>query len=95
MGFGWAPVSFRKDRAGVVHIEGVLDTTGRSAGSRIFGLPVGYRPCTNTIVAGQSGTGVGRIDILNQNIAGVGVLAQSFTASSHLSLTGISFVACS
>ena len=49
---------------------------------------------TNTIVAGQSGTGVGRMDPINQNIAGVGVIAQSFTASSHLSLTGISFVAC-
>jgi hypothetical protein len=35
------------------------------------------------------------MDPINQNIAGVGVIAQSFTASSHLSLTGISFVACS
>jgi hypothetical protein len=94
LGFGWASVGFRKDRAGVVHLEGVLDTTGRSAGSRIFGLPSGYRPCSNTIVAGQSGTGIGRIDIINQNIDGEGVIAQSFTASSHLSLTGISFVAC-
>ncbi len=94
LGSGWAPVSFRKDRAGVVHLEGVLDTTGHSAGQRIFGLPPGYRPCSNTIAAAQSGTGAGRVDIIFQNIAGVGVIAQSFTASSHLSLSGISFVAC-
>lgn len=94
LGFGWATVSFRKDRAGVVHLDGVLDTTGHGAGARIFGLPSGYRPCANTIMAAQSGTGAGRIDIIFQNIAGVGVIAQSFTANSHLSLTGISFVAC-
>lgn len=38
----FAPVSFYKDREGVVHLEGLAE--GNSAPSLVFTLPTGYRP---------------------------------------------------
>jgi hypothetical protein len=41
-GNGFAPVSFYKDREGVVHLEGLAE--GSSAPALVFTLPPGYRP---------------------------------------------------
>lgn len=45
--FGFAVPAYRKDPMGYVHIKGVV--TGGSITSRIFNLPVGFRPAENQV----------------------------------------------
>jgi hypothetical protein len=88
LGPGWAPASFYKDRAGVVHLRGLLSTTGVTH-QFIFTLPAGYRPCGSGVhlFPSHSGTDVARIDIGPGGI----VDAVQYAAGSHLTLSGISF----
>jgi hypothetical protein len=50
-GNGFQPVGFWKDAAGVVHLEGVAELFGGSAGGQppAFILPVGYRPANTRL----------------------------------------------
>lgn len=45
--FGYAPASYRRDPMGYVHIKGVI--TGGSFSSRMFSLPVNFRPAENEL----------------------------------------------
>jgi hypothetical protein len=88
----WAPVSFYKDRLGIVHLSGVTKTNDATSGG-IFTLPTGYLPCSDgnsEIFAVQNGTGTARVDVTFSN----GVAASGYADDTHLSLSGISFRAC-
>jgi hypothetical protein len=58
----YSPVSFRKDSAGVVHIQGLVKSG--TLGTTIFTLPGGYRPSIQLLNAVLTSDALGRLDIL-------------------------------
>jgi hypothetical protein len=100
-GSSHVPVGFWKDREGVVHLQGLLSTSGKTGASVLFQLPAEYRPCGTPTIAGgfgsnlifgtQSGSGAARIDVFGQGGGAGNVVAEVYTTNSHLSLSGISF----
>ncbi len=96
VGSGWAPASFYKDREGVVHLRGLLDTPSTGSSGSPFLLPEGYRPCDTPGAHGgellfpsHSGNPgqAARVDI---SFFGT-VTAHNYATDSHLSLNGITF----
>lgn len=60
---GQTPFRFLKDPMGFVHIEGKLDSGTTAAGTRIYTLPVGYRPSGALLVPVLSNFGLSRIPL--------------------------------
>lgn len=56
---GYQVARFLKDAAGVVHIEGVVD----SGSGTIFTLPAGYRPSAKLLIDARGNSGVGYLEI--------------------------------
>jgi hypothetical protein len=49
---GWGPARFRRDAAGCVHLDGLLNNTvGAPPFVRVFTLPAGFRPATRQLFA--------------------------------------------
>jgi hypothetical protein len=95
-GTAFGNVRYFKDFIGIVHVEGVADTTTSSAGNPIFTLPAGYRPTQNLIFFQQGYSGSYapfRIDI---DAANGGVSVQNpaigtLAVNSWVSFAGITF----
>src|SRR5262245_56448745 len=63
-GGSWAPVGYRLDESGIVHLHGIM--VPGSFASAAFSLPVGYRPeadLTFVVVVGEP-TSFGRVNII-------------------------------
>jgi hypothetical protein len=88
-GGGAAPVSYRKDAYGQVHLQGAA-TGGATPTSPIFTLPAGYRPANNRIfMTGAQGGGTTMIQVSSNGV--VTALAGGSTSGEWLD--GINFVA--
>jgi len=59
-GTPYAPLSYRKDTAGYVHMQGRI--IGGEIDTVVFNLPLGYRPATTLVIASPMG-GSGWIQI--------------------------------
>lgn len=51
IGTSYGPVSFYKDQAGIVHLEGPAGGGSGIGGEEIFKLPAGFRPANHTFLA--------------------------------------------
>jgi hypothetical protein len=58
-GDGYSTTGYFRDKNGIVHLRGVL----QSGSGDIFTLPAGYRPALGEIHLVQANTGVARVDI--------------------------------
>ena len=98
LGGGFSTAAFYRDRAGVVHLKGVVDG-GPSGGEwSVFTLPLGYRPVKDSIfeVSSQdsavAGFVHGRVDVLGvQNIFLAGRVVPFGGGDIYMSLDGITF----
>ncbi|BCS54789.1 hypothetical protein [Geobacter sp. SVR] len=66
VGGGEQPAQYYKDNFGIVHVEGLLSTSGTSSATVAFNLPVGYRPASNRYFSGfvdGSSLGSGNIGV--------------------------------
>jgi hypothetical protein len=97
-GTAYGNVRFYKDYLGIVHLEGVTETTGTPTGPTIFTLPAGYRPGETLIFTQRATTVVGQpVDTARIDIAGTGDVQvlnpdnSKFTSGSGLSLANIHF----
>ena len=103
LGGGWALPIFRKDQLGIVHLSGVAcvfdPNSSKCSGasltlpngySRVFYLPVGYRPSSRLVFEVRESDRPGRVDIASDGQ----VLLQwpNVSGHSYVSLDGISFV---
>jgi hypothetical protein len=97
-GTAYGKVRYYKDYLGIVHLEGVPETTGTPGSSLLFNLPAGYRPSQALVLVVRATTVVGqptdtaRIDI--QTTGDIQVIAPDytkFTSGSGLSLSNIHF----
>jgi hypothetical protein len=91
-------VRFYKDYTGIVHLEGVAETTGTPGSNLIFSLPAGYRPSQALVLVVRATTVVGqpadtaRIDILAAgDVQVITPDYTKFTSGSGLSLSNIHF----
>jgi hypothetical protein len=91
-------VRFYKDYTGIVHLEGVAETTGTPGSSLIFSLPTGYRPTQALVLVVRATTVVGqpsdtaRLDILTTgDIQVIAPDYTKFTSGSGLSFANIHF----
>lgn len=101
-GNGFNPVGYFRDRAGVVHLRGVIravDGNYSSCGARpidrvinYFRLPPGYRPANRELLAITANNKPGRLDVHPDGSMGIEANYPSFVdAKVWLSLDGISF----
>jgi len=90
---GWGTVAFYKDRNGIVHLRGLLNTTGHTGSQTVFYPPYSHGACDGQarIFTTQSGLGASRIDVLPSGAINPAVIAVAYAADSHLSLDGISY----
>jgi hypothetical protein len=66
---GWAPVGYRKDPVGNVHLQGLVAGTASSTSTGyVFILPVGFRPNAKLIFSQESNTGAARIDVHDDGV---------------------------
>jgi hypothetical protein len=96
LGGAFSTAAFYRDRAGVVHLKGVVQPG--TYGGTVFVLPAGYRPPRTAIVAvssvdGAAGFVLARVDIrAATGAASLDGRVEPFTGGSvYLSLDGISF----
>lgn len=93
----YGKVRWYKDYLGIVHLDGVAETTGTPTGAVILSLPAGYRPTQQEIFfqqgAAPSATQLGvRVEILaNGDIQVVNPAATTFVSGSWVSLANIHF----
>ena len=96
-GSAYGKVRFFKDYIGMVHLEGVAETTATPGSPLVYSLPAGYRPVQQQVIGcignAPSETQVlVRVEILVTNNIQVQNPAYTvFTASSWLSLNDIHF----
>ena len=94
-GAPYAPVSFRKDGWGFVHLRG-LAKTGPAA-SVMFTLPAGYRPAAgDQQFIGVLANGAMAFIEIGDSVAGgpaLGDVYSSAAGTSYVSLNGVTFLA--
>jgi hypothetical protein len=95
-GSAYGKIRFYKDYTGIVHLDGLAETTGTPSGSVIFTLPIGYRPSQQAVVIargspGGTETAVQLNVMTNGDVAVLTPAAASFTSGSWLSLANIHF----
>jgi hypothetical protein len=86
----YGKVRFYKDYQGIVHLEGVAETTATPGAGLIFNLPPGYRPSQQLIVGVQGSPGLARLEFLATGdivLTGFG----SYTSGNWVSLANIHF----
>lgn len=88
LGGAFTTAAFFRDRAGIVHLKGVIDPGNYCGNCPIFTLPAGYRPAQMHIFNPNTGNGFvfGRIDITSG-----GSLFAFAGGPDYLSLDGITF----
>lgn len=87
VGKDWSAGRFRRDGAGCVFLEGLLNYTG-TLPLPIFTLPVGFRPATRQVFSVISGPSVpAQIEVLPTGVVNL------LTAATYVSLSGITFMA--
>ena len=96
LGAGWQPGGFWKDRAGVVHLEGLVELFGSSGGGQppAFILPEGYRPAATRrfTVSGAVGTLPTDAQVLRfVDVRPNGQVDPELGGGGFVSLNGISF----
>jgi hypothetical protein len=93
----FSTAAFYRDRAGVVHLKGVVDPGTYGGGETMFELPAGYRPAqtgifaVNTADSGVTGFVLGRVDVTAHNAIFPGLVVPFGGGNTYLSLDGISF----
>lgn len=108
LGGAYITPRFRRD-AGVVRLEGLFSANGLASTSTLFTLPAGYRPSASliqnvnaNIVSGPASTGTAHTHTLSSVPARVEISAAgnvsyvgpgALQASSHLSISGVTFIA--
>jgi len=97
-GTAYGNVRYYKDYLGIVHLEGLAETTGTpTASTNIFNLPAGYRPQEQSIClcSGNAPSGTHqsvRVDIsVTGDVVIVNPAVTAFVAASWVSLANISF----
>ena len=96
-GTAYGTVRFYKDYLGIVHLDGLAETTGTPGSNLIFSLPAGYRPSQVQLVEARGAPGATeaatRLDIIASTgqIQVVTPAYSGFTAGSWVSLANISF----
>lgn len=93
----YGKVRFYKDYLGIVHLEGLAETTGTpTASTAIFTLPVGYRPSETLMLFCQGynpgGNQPTRVDIqVNGDVVIQNPAVTTFTVNSWVSLANFHF----
>lgn len=91
---GFQAAQFNKDARGVVSLRGVIDTGTKTAGTLITTLAAGFRPVTKqafTVTAEVAATSNNAGELIIDTDGTVKVGETTLTASSYISLNGISF----
>jgi hypothetical protein len=87
-GTDWQAPRYKMLATGVVVLQGLLSGGTVAANTRLFTLPVGYRPLHDHVFAvSTGGTGVCRIDVLNTGVVRMGTPLPS----GYISLDGVRF----
>lgn len=87
---GYNQASYWKDKNGVVHLTGLINTGTNTTGTVIATLPVGYRPKLNEIFSAFTGNASSSMRL---NVDSTGVISFNGTYTSFIGLAGISFKA--
>lgn len=88
-GSSYEPVSFYKDKEGIVHLQGLMKDGSTVAYSSIFVLPLGWRPAATQIFAVNANHAFGEIEIRADGMVQVG----NAITNTLVSFSGISFKA--
>jgi len=93
---GWGPARFRRDGAGCVHLDGLLNNTvGAPPSVRVFTLPAGFRPATRQLMAVMANQGAGaaptQIEVLPTGE--VNLVYAAATAGNFFFLSAVTFMA--